>query len=94
MCKKIVCALCRAKAERYPTEDEHKYGIKCKYCGEYHLTENAGLFLGLLFNVDRRMLAVYVRTQMRTSPDPPFLDELDIFRILSSVLPNKRSPSS
>ena len=94
MCEKIVCALCQAKAERYPTEDKHKYGIKCKHCGEYHLTENAGLFLGLLFNVDRRMLAAYVRTQVRATANPPFLDELDIFRVMSSVLPKKRSRSS
>ncbi len=93
MCKKIVCALCKAKAERYDTDDENKYGIRCAYCGEYHLTENAGIFLGLLFNVDRMMLASYVRTKVRTSAKPPFLDELDIFRILSSVFPDGQGPS-
>jgi len=82
MCEKILCALCKAKAERYHTDDNNKYGIKCPYCGEYHLTENAGIFLGLLFNVDREMLAAYIRTQVKASANPPFLDELDIFRIL------------
>ena len=77
MCKKIPCALCKAKAERYYIDDKDKYGIKCLYCGEYHLTENAGIFLGLLFNVDRQMLAAYIRTQVKASANPPLLDELE-----------------
>ncbi len=93
MCKKILCALCRTKAERCHTDDENRYGIRCEYCGEYHLTENAGILLGLLFNVDREMLAAYARTHMKASPNPLLLDELDIFRNLTSVLPNKRIPS-
>jgi len=91
MCEKLLCAICRAKAEHYYTDDSNKYGIKCNSCGEYHLTEKAEIFLGLLLRVDRAMLAAYIRTKVKTAVNPPLLDELDIFRTLVSAFPNQRS---
>jgi hypothetical protein len=92
LCKKILCGLCNAKAERYSKDDWHKYGIKCTFCGEYHLTESARIVLDLLFNVDRAMLAAYVRSEARISANPLLLDDLDIFKNLVKVFSNRRHP--
>ena len=92
MCKKILCGLCGASAERYSTDDWHKYRIACTFCGEYQLTEIARIVLDLLFNVDRAMLVAYVRSEARTSANPLLLDELDIFKNLVKAFSNKRHP--
>jgi len=92
LCKRILCALCKAKAEHYYTDDKNKYGIRCTFCGEYHLTESARIVLDLLFNVDRAMLAAYVRSEARTSANPLLLDDLHIFKNFVKIFSNRRHP--
>ena len=50
------------------------------------------IVLDLLFNVDRAMLAAYVRSEARTSANPLLLDDLDIFKNLVKVFSNRRHP--
>jgi|GEM_PF-5591304 len=81
--KNVSCPLCEGQAEEYATGIVERSGIRCRVCGDYHLTEKARTLLDFLLGADRALLACCVKGHGGDDSHPVMLDDLDIFKILA-----------